>query len=360
MYANKVLAMVTRSARPAGVAVTVLLLLMVLAACGSQSTPPGGHSVSGSYDGRAGYLLVHWPEGLRIMIWDDLPHGAHHHGSSSSSGDPVFHMDGGAQGSNGQGYSYILESAGGVEGSFSIDDIPYNLDRGKLFLIRTGGGETRVEQLDVDLSGLAASNAGVEAFGQHLPQIIAFAAASEPPPIPTSTGAVAQPPTAESAPPDRETTSNIPAVDKTVAVILSNDYGARRELVRLSTAGCTTVMGLGGPPKCEPGQADGTAVEYFPVRLLQGEGWAFSAGNSHEALDFEATRLYSFYSQNPVSRYEPGSLGREFAVIFETVEQEGYRVFVIFHLNREGQIVQLDYSPCAIDAEGNILEEQFA
>ena len=108
--------------------------------------------------------------------------------ASSSSGDPVFHMDGGAQGADGQGYNYILESAGGIEGTFSIDDIAYDLDQGKLFLVSTLAGETRVKQLEVDISDVAPSNAGVEAFGRNLPQIIAFTEGNDPPPIPTSTG----------------------------------------------------------------------------------------------------------------------------------------------------------------------------
>jgi dipeptidyl aminopeptidase/acylaminoacyl peptidase len=48
--------------------------------------------------------------------------------------------------------------------------------------------------------------------------------------------------------------SGIGVVDAAIAAILSNDINARRDLVGYTTAGCTTVMGLGGPPKCTEGQ----------------------------------------------------------------------------------------------------------
>ena len=334
----------------------VFLVLLVLTACGGQSTPPAGHSIYGSLDGRAGYLLLHWPEGLRIMIWDDLPHGAHHNGSSSSTGDPVFHMDGGAKGPDGQGYDYVLESAGGIDGSFSIDDIPYDLDQGKLFFIRTGGGDTQVEQLEVDLSNVSASNAGIEAFGRRLPQIIAFVDENDPLPIETSTEAPA--PSAAVVPPpaSRVTTTGIIAVDQTVAAILSNDYDAREELIRFSTAGCTTITGLGGPPKCASGQAEGTPVEYFPVRRIPGEGQPIPPEEIDGPLSFEVTDLYTIYSQSPESRFDDYSLAGEYGLIFETPEQRGYELFVLVHIDAQGQIVQIDFLGCPADYEGNLFQ----
>ena len=189
------LSLFSRLVRPATATFTLLLILLILAACGSQSTPPAGHSIAGSYDGRAGYLLIEWQEGLRIMIWDDLSHGAHSSGSTSSTGDPLFHMDGGGQGPDGRSYQYTVDSADGLEATFTIDNVEYDLHRGKLFFIHTDGGDTWVEQLDVDLSGLAGTNAGIEAFGQYLPEIISFTDGHKPPPAPTPIKPTAPAPT---------------------------------------------------------------------------------------------------------------------------------------------------------------------
>ena len=57
--------------------------------------------------------------------------------------------------------------------------------------------------------------------------------------------------------PTRVATTGILQIDRAVAVILSNDVAARRGLIRYTTAGCTHEPGMGGPPKCEPGQAEG-------------------------------------------------------------------------------------------------------
>ena len=60
-------------------------------------------------------------------------------------------------------------------------------------------------------------------------------------------------------------------------------YGAvsdRASLVSYTTTACTIADGLGGPPKCEDGEAEGTLVEVLPV--LGGEG-TFSRSESIES-----------------------------------------------------------------------------
>ncbi len=341
------------------IVMAVFLILFVLTACGNQSTPPAGHSVFGTLDGRAGYLLLHWPEGLRIMIWDDLPHGAHNNGSSSSSGDPVFHMDGGAQGPDGRGYDYILESKDGFTGAFSIDGNTYDLARGKLFFIRTTGGETWVEQLDIDLSGLETSNAGVEAFGRYLPEVVAFAEGNEPPLMLSSNERAAPSTIAEPPPATGVMTRSNPALERVVAVVLSNDREARRELVQFSTAGCMFMESITGPPKCSTGMDEGTPLEYFPFRLLPGESQPVPPQDIDLTLDFDATLLYAAYREKEISGLGEITAGDGFGLIFEAGDEAGWRIFTLFHLNEEGQIIQLDEFGCRLDEDGNITQDDF-
>ncbi|MGW8227107.1 MAG: hypothetical protein ACWGOY_15300, partial [Anaerolineales bacterium] len=55
-----------------------------------------------------------------------------------------------------------------------------------------------------------------------------------------------------------------------IEAILYGSITDRAELVSYTTTACTTADGLGGPPKCEPGEAEGTLVEVLPI--LAGEG----------------------------------------------------------------------------------------
>lgn len=62
------------------------------------------------------------------------------------------------------------------------------------------------------------------------------------------------------------TRTGIPEVDVVIEAFLSGNAEARRELIRYTIFPCTSVTGLGGPPKCrEAGVAEGTPVEYFPI-----------------------------------------------------------------------------------------------
>ncbi|MGD2049831.1 MAG: hypothetical protein PVH03_10055 [Chloroflexota bacterium] len=154
----------------------LILLVIFLASCG-RSTPPGPNSIWGTIE-QTNYLLLDWPEGMRILIWDDIFPGEHHNHTESSTNDPVFHLSGNAQSADGLSYKYSLGTRDGLQADFTINGIQYDLEQGKLFLIRTAGGATQVEQLDLDLSGLSPTNAGIEAFGRQTPQITAIISGS--------------------------------------------------------------------------------------------------------------------------------------------------------------------------------------
>ena len=149
--------------------------------------------------------------------------------------------------------------------------------------------------------------------------------------------------------------TGIAELDKLAAVVLSNDMTARRELVTYTTAGCTTADGLGGPPKCDPGQAEGTPVEYLPV-LGPGEGVTVLPEVVGEVLDFPAVALYAAYrrADEPIRDiyYPPGDYG----LFFKTGKQGANIQFVLVHADMAGRIVRLDYLACPVDEAGDIVE----
>jgi hypothetical protein len=124
---------------------------------------------------QASYLLLDCSEGLQILIWDDIPRGNHGSTSSvSSTTDSQFRQSGEAQSNDGRGYEYNFETSDCLSAKFTIDDNLYDLSQGLVFLIHTFGGEKRVEQLDLDLSGLLPTNAGIEDFGRERAEIARF------------------------------------------------------------------------------------------------------------------------------------------------------------------------------------------
>jgi hypothetical protein len=96
--------------------------------------------------------------------------------------------------------------------------------------------------------------------------------------------------------PELEHQTEITVMEELRPVLNAILYGGvqeRKELVSFSNAACTNSDGLGGPPKCDPGEPEGTIVEVLPV--LAGEG-SFSRPESvEEALDFVVMELYAVY-----------------------------------------------------------------
>lgn len=148
------------------------LVVTILGGCVVKSTPPGPNSVGGRLE-NVTYTLLQWPEGLTVMIWDDID-GTHSNGGSGSTSDPLFRERGHAQAADGRGYEYQLETTDGITAHFSIDGKEYELSQGTLFLIKTGDGKTQVQQLDHDLSGIVPTNQGCEAFALENPEVARF------------------------------------------------------------------------------------------------------------------------------------------------------------------------------------------
>jgi hypothetical protein len=73
--------------------------------------------------------------------------------------------------------------------------------------------------------------------------------------------------TAESTTTEADTSgpTGVAAVDALVATIAAGDEESFRQSLRPTTFACTTAEGLGGPPKCLEGMAEGTEIIALPV-----------------------------------------------------------------------------------------------
>lgn len=140
-------------------------------------------------------------------------------------------------------------------------------------------------------------------------------------------------------PPDTRTGIN--EIDKVIETIMGDDIDARLELIHLISTPCTTGDGLGGPPKCEPGESDGTIVEVFPV----------SSGEGHHVRPNQIRNVFNFTVRGVVAVYvvpedvhhpEYWPAGTH-GVIFSS--EDGEHPHTITVLVDSGRIVRLDFSP---------------
>ena len=89
-----------------------------------------------------------------------------------------------------------------------------------------------------------------------------------------------------------DTKTGIQEIDDILSAV-SGDASELQSLVRFTTAPCTTADGLGGPPKCREGEADGTLVEVLPV--IGGEGGFIRKEEIGSWPGVDAGALYAIY-----------------------------------------------------------------
>ena len=136
-------------------------------------------------------------------------------------------------------------------------------------------------------------------------------------------------------PPDARTGS--PPLDAVIEAVLAHAITARRELTRLTVVGCTHADGLGGPPKCQEDEAEGTPLEVLPI--LGSEGHHTRAEDLDRALSFQVEGLYAVYEFSDdvydSVDYPAGEVGLLFL-------QSGPPFPLTVHVTN-GAIVRLDY-----------------
>lgn len=132
------------------------------------------------------------------------------------------------------------------------------------------------------------------------------------------------------------TRTGIADVDVVLAALESGDAQQLRDLLRFSELACTHADGLGGPPKCRDGQAEGTPVSVFP--FLGSEGAYLNLENVDAWTGIDITRLYAVYknSENVYSdEYFPAG---EFAALY--LSDDGFPATIL--QITDGKIVRID------------------
>ena len=138
-------------------------------------------------------------------------------------------------------------------------------------------------------------------------------------------------------PPDTQT--GIAAVDDLINARLSNDVDALKNQVQYLTLNCiATPEGLGGPPLCAEGEADGTPVEVLPT--------IFSEGTYMRRADIDSQLQPAHYSLLAVYKVaddpidDPNFPSGDYGVIFVNKDQPFFNA-VNYRVSDKG-IVRID------------------
>ena len=152
-------------------------ILLGLSACAGQTTPPGANIIFGSLmapEGFAGsYTRLQWEEGLSISIVDDSQ-GAHDSSGSGSTEDPVWRGQGTISSENGQDITWRVETTDGKTAQFFINEQPYDLTRGTLFLIRTNSGSPQITQHESRAQGTCSDDESCQQILKQDPAVLQF------------------------------------------------------------------------------------------------------------------------------------------------------------------------------------------
>ena len=127
------------------------------------------------------------------------------------------------------------------------------------------------------------------------------------------------------------------SLDKVLEAILSNRIEDRRAFVTYTVVGCTTADGLGGPPKCQAGEAEGTLLEVLPI--LGSEGHHARRESIDQALSFQVEGLYAIHLIPEDVWQDESFPAGEYGVVVVLVDNP----FPMTVHVKEGGIIRLDY-----------------
>jgi hypothetical protein len=135
-----------------------------------------------------------------------------------------------------------------------------------------------------------------------------------------------------------DTRTGLDEIDRILAVVESDDLQRLRDLLGFTTTACTTADGLGGPPKCLPGEAESTLVDVLP--FLGGEGSFIRKADVQDWPGIDVSHLYAVYRVSESAYSEEFYPAGEYAIMFVGRDNVPGIVLQV----REGKIIRIDYT----------------
>jgi Tol biopolymer transport system component len=133
-----------------------------------------------------------------------------------------------------------------------------------------------------------------------------------------------------------ETRTGIEEIDRVIDVVFRGNTAELLEIMDFLATGCTTLDGLGGPPKCVEGQEKGSLVEVFP--FLGSEGHFLWRTDTTEWQGINISGLFAVYRVSENAYTDPNYPRGEYAIVFL-----GNNDFTDYTFNvTDGLIVRID------------------
>ena len=127
-------------------------------------------------------------------------------------------------------------------------------------------------------------------------------------------------------------------IDPVLEAVASGDKQVLLSLIEFTEAKCTHREGLGGPPKCGEGKAEGTPMEVLPFLGSEGGYWRKEEIGNWQGID--VTALYAVYevdsSKILVEEYFPAG---EYVIILISAQDQSPVVLRVTN----GRVVRVDY-----------------
>jgi len=111
-----------------------------------------------------------------------------------------------------------------------------------------------------------------------------------------------------------EARTGLPELDAIIDALLRHDFVSIKELTSYLEIGCTSADGLGGPPKCQQGESEGTSVEVVP--FLGPEGHHSRRADYESWQGPDVLGLLAAYRTSPGTYADPAYPAGEYALVF--------------------------------------------
>jgi hypothetical protein len=135
-----------------------------------------------------------------------------------------------------------------------------------------------------------------------------------------------------------DTRTTMEEIDTILAAVNSNDKQKLTDLFSYTTIACKTIVpGLGGPPPCPEGEAEGTLVEVLPV--LSSEGTYIWKDEVSHWPGVDVAGLYAVYQVSESAYSDENFPKGDYAVILVGKENQPD---IVLHIKDAG-IVRIDY-----------------
>jgi hypothetical protein len=143
----------------------VLVLICLLASSCAQRAPASPDSLYTTIEDGS-IVFFRWKDGPTVMICSDIQAGATSSGENISGPPWLRKEEGFISSVDGRRLDWQVETTAGRSVKCRLDGKEYDLAKGTLFLVKTKGGKTEMEQLSRDLSAVQPDSASCKDFAR--------------------------------------------------------------------------------------------------------------------------------------------------------------------------------------------------